>query len=244
MKIEMQMTERDKKLLVFLAIFVIVVGCGYWGIRPIINDILDINEEIEEQENDAYMNSIKITELPVYEMDNEEYEEEILAARTHFYPMMTSNEVDKLMTGMALSYNLYSYDLAIYISEGVANTEAYQYSEKYAEDMSYEYEEDDDFSTDLDSLDSLFGSDDDYEYDGSDEFTGIYEVVVTMRLGGSIEDLQRFIDDFSINDKEVLVNSYVWTEVESMEYNEEIEDYELTTELQLNIEISIFMCEE
>ena len=106
-----------------------------------------------------------------------------------------------------------------------------------------EYEEEDDFSTDLDSLDSLFGSDD-YEYDGSDEFTGIYEVVVTMRLGGSIEDLQRFIDDFSINDKEVLVNSYVWTEVESMEYNEEIEDYELTTELQLNIEISIFMCEE
>ena len=44
---QMTMTEKDKKLIVFLSIFVIIVAMGWWGIRPALKAAKETKEEIE-----------------------------------------------------------------------------------------------------------------------------------------------------------------------------------------------------
>ena len=48
MKVEL--TQRDKKLLTFLGVFVIIVCIGYWGILPQIKAANDYEDEIAEEE--------------------------------------------------------------------------------------------------------------------------------------------------------------------------------------------------
>lgn len=253
MKLEMQMTARDKKLLIFLTIFVLVVGIGYWGVKPQITAAIELNEEIEMQKTKEYMNQLKISELPIFEKDIEDYESEIAESKVNYFKMMTSDQVDKYMTGMALSYGLYCYDLAIFIPDEPAKTEAYQYSGRYIENQNVydefsEYGDDEEIDeddigglSDYESLDEFFEEESEIV---EDKYTGVYEARVSMRLGGNEGDIQRFINDFSVNDMEMLVNSYSWNDVETAVYNEELEDYEVNVERVLNVDISLFMCEE
>ncbi|MBR5360283.1 MAG: hypothetical protein IK123_05265, partial [Lachnospiraceae bacterium] len=124
------LTERDKKLLIFLSLFVIVVGIGYWGLRPIYKSIKETDEAIVEAEDLKAQNELKVMQLPIYEKDNAELEESIIAARQSFYPIMTSDELDKMFTTMVLDYNLYSYFLRISIDKDELQSEPYQYSKK------------------------------------------------------------------------------------------------------------------
>lgn len=264
MKVEMQMTERDKKLLIFLAVFVIVVGIGYWGIRPLIMDVIDIKDHIVEADDTWTLNQMKIAEIPVLEADNDVYEEEIKEARQHFYPMMKSDQIDKLMTGMVLSYNLYSYDLSIKMPTAEASSTAYKYSEKYLSDIAeaearelealQEEEEKEAESKsksktktkskskydDLDAAMEMPELDISFE----DLATGVYAVDISMRLGGDEEDIQRFIDNLSVTDQELMIKSYEWTSNQQMRFDEEAQDYVMDTSRILNINLVLYMCEE
>ena len=55
-----ELTQRDKKLLTFLGVFVIVVCIGYWGVLPQLKAASEYNDEIEEQEvlSDYYQQKI------------------------------------------------------------------------------------------------------------------------------------------------------------------------------------------
>ena len=55
---QMQMTEKDKKLIVFLAIFVILVAGGYWGIYPVVSNIFSVQEQIEDEKALQDMNMV------------------------------------------------------------------------------------------------------------------------------------------------------------------------------------------
>ena len=54
------LTERDKKLLIFLSLFVIVVGIGYWGLRPIYKNIKETDEAIIDAQDLKTSNQLKI----------------------------------------------------------------------------------------------------------------------------------------------------------------------------------------
>lgn len=232
MKLEMQMTDRDKKLLIFLAIFVIVVGIGYWGVYPQIKAINEINEEIQYQENKMFLDDMKITELPFLEDENDELEDEIIDARAHFYPVMTNDEVDKMLTFMVLDYKLQSYDLGITSSSTEAKLSAYQYSQKYLDDM---YE----------SVDSVYES----ESNGFDDFyepapTGVYCVAVSMRLGGAQDDLQKLIDDLSVTTETMHLVRYDWHFGQNVVYDDKLEDFVVEDDVQLTIQLNIYVCSE
>lgn len=125
-----ELTQRDKKLLVFLGIFVIVVCIGYWGIKPAIQKIVKYSEDIEIEQNKKDLDDMKVASLPMMESENKYYEEEILNSRSNFYPMMTSDEIDKMFTGMVLEYNLNAYDMNIDMPTEECHLDAYKYSEK------------------------------------------------------------------------------------------------------------------
>jgi hypothetical protein len=208
------LTERDKKLLIFLSLFVIVVGIGYWGLRPIYKNIKETDEAIVDAQELKDSNELKIQQLPIYERDSAELEKSIVTARQSFYPIMTSDELDKMFTGMVLDYNLYSYFLRINIDEEELQSEPYQYSKKA---LGMEEEEEEGPPEDLDTYDAQ--SVDDYaedqyaipEFEDEKPQTGIYEAQVNMQVGGRAEDLQRLIDDLSVQKDKMLLNSYAWS---------------------------------
>ncbi len=250
MKLEMQMTDRDKKLLIFLAVFVIVVGFGYWGVRPNINKIVSRNDDIEVAEAKQKLDDVKISQLDMLEAENAVLEEDIVGAREYFYPIMKSNEIDKMLTGTALEYNLYAYDLLINISDTEADTSAYQYSEKaiqekYEEEMASEEADAADSSANqstYDELDTyLYGAE---ESSASSVSTGIYVATVSMRVGGDPEDMQRLINDLSVPDKAMHITSYQWSRTRKVEYNDTSADYEVGYDTTLMITLDIYMCEE
>ncbi|MBQ7706623.1 MAG: hypothetical protein IJT72_02445 [Lachnospiraceae bacterium] len=246
-----EMTDRDKKLLIFLSVFVIVVCIGYWGIYPVIKDIKNIDKKIETEKDKEEMNQLKISQLPIIETENERMKEEIVGARESYYQIMSSNEIDKHFTNMVLTSGLYSYDLNISISKDTTSLEPYQYSKK-ALLASDEYVSDDD--SDYDSADDYLNEDEDDEsLDLSDvedyTSTGIYTAVITMKIGGDEDKLIAFLDSLCNTDKKLRIVNYNFSEEKSIEYNvsdgdDETEGYDIKSNMILNVTFEIYMCEE
>lgn len=235
-----ELTQRDKKLLVFLGIFVIVVCIGYWGIKPAIQKIVKYSEDIEIEQNKKDLDDMKVASLPMMESENKYYEEEILNSRSNFYPMMTSDEIDKMFTGMVLEYNLNAYDMNIDMPTEECHLDAYKYSEKANVD-----EEIDDFET-YDEM-GYYDDDSDEEIVFEEEpETGIYMAKVKLRIGGEKAALQKFVDDLSGADKKHMVSDYQWDVVGSRQvvFDSGEYDVDITYNNYMYITINLFMCKE
>ncbi len=263
-----EMTERDKRLIVALSIFVIVVAIAYWGIRPALKDIKAINKDIEEQQEIEKINEKKLSMLTLYQAMQEEYLAEVDTKTEQFYPMMNSDEIDKLFTLEVLKRGFSSYDLAIAIDDMPVDMEPYMYSELAAaietgestdtyENVSEESllpgadkkeDESEDENEDNDSGESEDAS----ELLPENVNTDIYSATVTMRLGGDKKALENYIDDLYKTDKKLLVNSYAWSEdvtidaadAERALYVEEDGGVNVNVETVLDISVTIYMYKE
>lgn len=255
-----KLTERDKKLLFALVIIVIVFVIGYLGIYPLVKSVREINKEIEEQEALQSENEIKLTNLTVIQVDNEKMEEDIIEKRKDFYPVMAASDIDKLLTGKALSYNLYSYDLDIDVNDTVVSLAPYQYSDRGEDDDADASEDDQEDAVDAaDYLDNTYssgskssgsssgGSTDTGDASSASDGTttdmsavGIYVAYVNMRLGGNRADLEKFLDDMVAGGEKVRVVSYSWTEGRQLDYNND-GTYNLVTEKVLDISLELYM---
>ena len=267
-ELQTEMTERDKRLIVALSIFVIVVAIAYWGIRPALKDIKAINKDIEEQQEIEKINEKKLSMLSLYQAMQEEYLAEVDTKTEQFYPMMNSDEIDKLFTLEVLKRGFSSYDLAIAIDNMPVDMEPYMYSQLAAaietgestdayetvseesllpgddkkEDKSEDKNEDKDSSESEDASELL----------PEDVNTDIYSATVTMRLGGDKKALENYIDDLYKTDKKLLVNSYAWSEdvtidaadAERALYVEEEGGVNVNVETVLDISVTIYMYKE
>ena len=159
--------------------------------------------------------------------------------------MMSADKLDKMMTGMVLDYNLYAYDLSIAISEDEVVSEAYKYSDDISrEDASNDEEEAK--KTTFEEVDAYASNDGETEvYDDmiSNASTGIYVARIRMKVGGTVERLQKLIDDLSNSKEQQLVREYSWEESGNVVVNDS-GDYEFISERYLNITLDIYMCEE
>lgn len=228
MKMELQ--DRDKKLLIFLSIFVIVVCIGYWGIYPALKSAKKYDNEIEEQKDLKEINKNKVNLVLDAEGNCEAMEAEIQQVRAGFFPMMSSDEIDKYFTSIILDYNLYAYDLDIKIDDEVTDLKPYQYSQK---------------AKDLEALEQ---SGQQQKVAVSDDFiddvVGVYTVSVKLRVGGDEKDLEKLINDLSNTDQQLRICSFSWSNEQSLEYGEEEGEYKVVNTRILNLSLEIFMCEE
>ncbi|MBR6329985.1 MAG: hypothetical protein IKR68_10140 [Lachnospiraceae bacterium] len=244
---QMQMTKRDKNLLIFLAVFVIVVGFGYWGIKPQIQAIGELDLKIEDAKALKDINDMKISMLPMVQGENEGLEKQAVKVRENFYPMMTADEIDKKFTGMALGYHLSVFSLDIAMPTGEFESEPYQYSKRFEEQEAHAeegYVEEEGTTTDIESVDNYAetGYTDFYE-DEPAVATGIYATGVSMRLQGERNDLQRFIDDLSAAKENHLIKSYKWEEGSNMVKDADGE-YVMDQKIYLDISFDIYQCKQ
>lgn len=233
------MTERDKRLLVGMLLFVIIVAIGYWGILPQYKRYKKLETKIEQEEEEQKLNKMKIANLALIEMQSEEYEQKIAEKKDEFYQVMKSSEVDKMMTELASNRGLDIYELSFSMPVSPTERMAYQYSELYTsqQEMKNEYEkasekeeseskkksddkdnEDDDVDLKSKTASNKSGSADlmsemmGAEEGGYQPNTDIYAVPVTMTVGGDLDDLHSFINDIIGIDKRVLLVGYSWGE--------------------------------
>ena len=229
------MTERDKKLLTFMFMIVIIVGIGYWGIRPQIKRYIELGPKIEAQENTKEVNNLKMNNYMIVEGQAEDYEDLIAERKDEFYQIMTSSEIDRMMTEMAINNGLDIYELSFNMPTEPTSRTAYQYSElKTWQDQmeltATDDEEEDDFG--LSDLSGGSDSEDDETEttasasdkqkimeevmaDDSDIYkknTDIYAVPVTITVAGELSDLEAFKEDILNIEKRTLLTSYAWGE--------------------------------
>ena len=246
-----QMTERDKRLIVMLSIIVIVVGFGWWGIRPAVKNASKMSAELETQEINRQLNDAKLSKLFMFEAEAETYVEEIAVAKKYFFPIMSSSEVDRLFTNMVLDRGLSAYDLSIRMGAKPVPVEPYQYS-VLARIVADEAER---LKNESSSLSSSSGESDPFEYTSSVAYNSeVYGVDVSLRLAGEMEDLKGLIEDISKSEQLLLVRNCVWSEQVSMvndyvPYDEETGEGGdfipmMKTTTVLNMNITLYMCDQ
>lgn len=235
------MTERDKKLIVFMLIVVIVVGIGYWGVVPQIKAINSLKDKTENEVAEQKINKLKIQNISIVEMQADDYEKDVAAYKNEFYQMMTSSEIDKMMTLMAADKGLSIYDLKFNMPGQPSERMAYNNSELYKIQLdqknAYESENADDFGS-SDPEDELLGDDGDAESasikkekketitdinseimgeeEGYQPNTDLYAVPVSMTVGGNISDLHAFLNSIIVEEKRILLVGYSWGEYKEL----------------------------
>ncbi len=241
------MTERDKKLLVGMLIGVIIVAIGYWGIIPQIKAYNKISSKIENEQKEKKVNELKVMNVGAIQVQANNYESQIAEKKDEFYQMLSSSEVDRMMTEMATNNNLEIYELNFNMPTSPSERLAYKNSELYntqlvqiAEyDGGTEEEADENTLAGLDTNTSsktkikteaeineeIFGETE----GGYRPNTDIYAVPVSMTVSGELSDLNNFIDDIINNDKRILMIGYAWGEYRSV-INNSVAESEDTAE--------------
>ncbi|MCL2865341.1 MAG: hypothetical protein FWE25_07370 [Lachnospiraceae bacterium] len=100
------MTERDKKLLMFLFLFVIVVAFVWWILLPSIDRISAVKADMDAAKMVKADIERKADRLPNIEETLHENQKELTALTEAFFPLMQAQEIDNLLTSKALSYGL------------------------------------------------------------------------------------------------------------------------------------------
>lgn len=239
MKVEL--TQRDKKLLTFLGVFVIVVLVGYYGILPQIKAANEYKDEIEEQELLQEVYQKKIMQLPVVEKNNSDLEGLIEGAKDNYYPMMDSDAIDNLITNKVIDeYKLMSYDLTI-AEKQLANLEPYTYSDKALTGESNAKRRALMAAAPIVGEDGieLFGEVAQADF----ETVGIYMVAVSMRLGGDKKNITRLLDDLAYSSKKLRLVSYSLDTEENSIYHEDGTVETFSTDM-LSLSVELYMCEE
>lgn len=119
------LTNRDKKLLVFLAVIVILFVFGKFVIAPQLNRTLDLQTSSALAELDRQEMEMKIATLAVAQKDNQDLKELLKTAADDYYPMLSSQEVDREVTGLFLEYGLEIEDLVISMPSEPSDLEPY-----------------------------------------------------------------------------------------------------------------------
>ena len=239
MKIEL--TARDKKLLTFMGVFVLVALIGYYGVIPQLKKAREYSEQIEEQELIQNVYQTKVGQLIVVETNNEQLEKLIEGAKENYYPMMDSDAVDHLITNTVIDkYGLKAYDLTIGERQ-LAGLGPYMYSNKAITGASEAKEN------------ALRAAAPEINEEGMILFsdavaadpgtTGIYVVSVQMRLGGDINDIQRFLDDMAYTDKKLRLVDYS-VQHDEIQIPHDDGTMEIVSDESLNVSMELYMCEE
>ena len=222
------MTERDKKLLLGMFIFVIVVAIGYWGIIPQIKAYNKLGTKIDKEEVTKNVNEQKVSNLIFVESMCEEYEETMAENRAKFYDMMSEAEIDFILTTKAVNHNLEAYSLSIDIPNSPSDRMAYIYSDLYKDQLEWESQRELLYLDEDVEEDDLLGTGDDKKDDDDEEEeetvdifgntdivgenTDVYVAKVTLSLGGDEADLKAYLDELMASEKKILITSFSWGE--------------------------------
>lgn len=245
MKLEMKFTERDKKLIVFLSLFLLIVGIGYFVVRPLYEKVGQLQAQADELELQVEQTQSYLVRLPQLRKVNEELQGQKRDELQIFYPYMESQELDKMITGLTLHESLGAKNLTITIPDEPYVITPYFLSVPQPDEegqlseseQAYEAETSGDAAGQTDEAqtpDAQAGT------DGSEQV--LYVATLAVDATGTHEQLQAYIDLLS-DDGEypaIQVNSYTWNR-ENTVGTDELGAFMMQSGEALHIELSVYM---
>jgi type II secretory pathway component PulM len=234
------MTDKDKKLLIFLAFFAVVAIFGFLIIRPLVQKNAEMIVKVSELEDQKTEFERKKKELPMLRVQNTENQQEISKLKSGFEDMMQSQEIDNLLTEKALAAGLMASDLSIEMPKEPLKLDVYANSsialaaEPTTEETTYIKKAE----ADADAVAEAAGTSDTEEKKskkGSEigQQTLVSAADIKMTMKGSIDTLKQVVDDYSNNTPAIRVSGVSWSTP-----REEGGDYSVELSLQIN------MCEK
>lgn len=226
---KIQMTQRDRKLLVFLGVMVAVVVIGYWGIRPLMKDTAQIKEQIEEQKAIKEENELKMSEYALLKRENEKFEKEIDEMLLMLEPMKSSAQIDKELTDRILKKKLRIQEMIIKMPKEDMVSTPYRYAKKQSSNT----QQSQPVSTAISLEDYLNGDvTDTVSISSSQTKTGVYCAKVSMVIKGERTGLEELLEEFYSYSPCIL-------QVKSYAFGQHA-DYEETTEDSLSVQLELY----
>ena len=241
----MKFTERDKKLIVFLSLFLLIVGIGYFVVRPLYEKVGQLQAQADELELQVEQTQNYLVRLPQLRRVNEELQGQKRDELQIFYPYMESQELDKMITGLTLHESLGAKNLTITIPDEPYVITPYFLSVPQPDEegqlseseQAYEAETSGDAAGQTDEAqtpDAQAGT------DGSEQV--LYVATLAVDATGTHEQLQAYIDLLSDDGKypAIQVNSYTWNR-ENTVGTDELGAFMMQSGEALHIELSVYM---
>lgn len=124
-----RMTERDKKLLAGLGTFCVIVFFGLLVILPLRMANEDMEMQIEANEQRITEIQQKVAELSAIRAEYEDKRQQLDQVQEDLYPLLKSQEIDRVLTEQVLSHGLTARKLQITMPDAAANVIGYRLSE-------------------------------------------------------------------------------------------------------------------
>lgn len=252
-----ELTKRDKKLLILLGIILVVTGFVFLAIKPLAVRLKETKANLEKEEELRQINQKKISLYSDLADYDDALHKKIEKNVEDFYEMMTSEEIDRMLTDMALGYHLEARNLDIQIPEEEEELEPYVFSEaaanKLENDSGYESISGAAGMYDVEAMmeeksmlseDAKDTQEEETEAIEEDTLTfGIHTAQISMQLSGSEENLKAMLENLLKKNKSLRLTGYSF----DRNYNVYAGEYlgsVVRTENVLNITMEIYMYEE
>lgn len=188
----MIITERDKKLLGFLAAFLIALMFFLLVFKPLAAKNRQIKSELRaatEQEIDFDNKASGAQDMAVQEEQTKEQLGNVLA---RFYPMQQSQGAERMITTLMLNHNMSIQSLTVTMPETASVVKWYQYTDAGRE-------------AEITPPKSA---------DETDNVLSLYTARVTCVIEGSDQDLWQLVDDISDHYPAISISSAEWVTIE------------------------------
>lgn len=258
-----ELTKRDKKLLILLGIILVVTGFVFLAIKPLAVRLKETKANLEKEEELREINQKKISLYSDLADYDDALHKKIEKNVEDFYEMMTPEEIDRMLTDMALGYHLEARNLDIQIPEEEEKLEPYVFSEaaknKLENDSGYEsisgaagmYDVEAMYDAEaiMEEKSARSEADKDTQEETgvnekADTLTfGIHTAQISMQLSGSEENLKAMLENLLKKNKSLRLTGYSF----DRNYNVYAGEYlgsVVRTENVLNITMEIYMYEE
>lgn len=123
---KLEVTEKDKRLLSIMAALALAAVFLILGIIPLHKRNQDMKEMAEAIAADVEENKRKLITLAHVKSVEEENQKRLEEIQEGLYPMMESQEIDRILTEMALAYGLSVRKMEIQMPEGPSSLPAFQ----------------------------------------------------------------------------------------------------------------------
>lgn len=242
-QMKMTVTESDKKLLSCLIAFLTAVLFIMFVFRPLLTKSASVRRELSAAKVEVKNYDKKLEDSDTMSREETEMAERSKTVLARFYPMLESQDAERMATVLMLNHHLQIQSLQISMPETAEKLKWYQYAVREEETQENGMEEEE------------------------PENIQLYAARVTCVADGSKADLWELVDDLSTNYPAISISSMEWSVTEQITesgkasadmHTEAEEDHDGTVQEdgqtvnvpqtvktdRLTISLEIFMCNQ
>ena len=261
MKFESNLNDRDKKTIALVLGAAVVFLFCWFGIRPTVNDILELDGDIDTASLKQVEYKNKIINLSSAEAIFDRAVSDLSDSTEEYYPMMQSSDIDRMMTSYVLEFGLYPESMNITMPVEPVVEAPYVYSgieqvtvtpaplptatPTPAANSTGSGSGSNESATYIpEQIDSLFVPYNDARTNAvSTASSGIYCVTLSFTVTGSEEDCQALIDDISVKPS-IRLTGFEWSEIDPIAVVNEEEstiEYIESDQVRLRVDFNLYM---